>query len=78
MQLLTDNYMEECSVCGSKGSTMGAVCCVKSWLFSTTGSHGSQGPEACTLQPLLVYQGFFSLMLATGPKALNSAALMLF
>ena len=27
--------------------------CAKSWLFSTTGSHGSQGPEFCTPQPLL-------------------------
>ena len=31
----------------------------KSRLFSTTGSHGSQGPEVCTLQPLLVHGGFF-------------------
>ena len=29
----------------------------KSWLFSTTASHGSQGPEFCTLHPLLVHQG---------------------
>ena len=37
-------------------------------LFSTTGSHGSQGPEICTLQSLLGHQGFFfSLMLATVP-----------
>ena len=52
------------------------VRCAKSRLFSTTGSHGSQGPEFCTLQPLLVHQGFifcFSLMLATGPRVLNSA-----
>ena len=33
------------------------VRCAKSWLFSITGSHGSQGPEFCTLQPLLVHQG---------------------
>ena len=33
-------------------------CCAKSRLFSTTGSHGSQGPEFCTLHPLLVHQGF--------------------
>ena len=33
--------------------------CAKSWLFFTTGSHGSQGPEFCTLQPLLVHEGFF-------------------
>ena len=41
-----------------------ALCahCAKSWLFSTTGSHGSQGPEFCTLQPLLVHQGFFVLV----------------
>ena len=29
----------------------------KSRLSSTTGSHGSQGPEFCTLQPLLLHQG---------------------
>ena len=33
--------------------------CAKSRLFSTTGSHGCQGPEFCTLQPLLVHQGIF-------------------
>ena len=38
------------------------VCCAKSRLFSTTGSHGSQGPEFCTLQPLLVHQGLFFLV----------------
>ena len=32
--------------------------CAKSRLFFTTGSQGSQGPEFCTLQPLLVHQGF--------------------
>ena len=37
------------------------VCCVKSRLFSTTGSHGSQGPEFSTLQPLLVDQDFLFL-----------------
>ena len=49
--------------------------CAKSWLFSITGSHGSQGLGICTLQPLLlVHQGFFiSVMLATGPGVLNSA-----
>ena len=53
--------------------------CVKSQLFFTTGSPGSQGPEFCTLQPLLVHQGiFFSLMLATGLRVLNSAPPMLF
>ena len=54
--------------------------CAKSRLFFTTGSHGSQGPEFCTLQPLLVHQGIFcfSLMLATGPRVLKSALLMLF
>ena len=36
------------------------VRCAKSRLFSTTGSHGSQGPGFCTLQPLLVHQGFLS------------------
>ena len=57
-----------------------ALCarCAKSRLFFT-GSHGSQGPEFCTLQPLLVHQGFcLSLMLATGPRVLNSAPPMLF
>ena len=50
------------------------VRCAKRRLFSTTGSHESQGPEFCTLQPLLELQGFFfSLMLATGPRVLNSA-----
>ena len=33
--------------------------CVKRQLFSTTGSYRSQGPEFCTLQPLLVHQGYF-------------------
>ena len=28
-------------------------------LFSTTGSHRSQGHEFCTLQSLLLHQGFF-------------------
>ena len=38
-----------------------ALCprCVKSRLFFTTSSHRSQGPEFCTLQPLLVHWGFF-------------------
>ena len=36
--------------------------CVKSRLFSTTGSYGSQGPDFRTLQPLLVHQGFFVLV----------------
>ena len=51
-----------------------ALCprCAKSQLFSSTGSHGSQGPEFCTLQPLLVHKGFFlSLMLATGLSVLH-------
>ena len=41
-----------------------ALClrCAKSRLFFTTGSHGSRGPEFCTLQPLLVHQGFFVLV----------------
>ena len=36
-----------------------ALCprCAKGRLFSTTGSHGPQGPEFCS--PLLVHQGFF-------------------
>ena len=53
--------------CGALVHIMGAyraLCahCAKSWLFFTTGSHGSQGPEFCTLQPLLVHQGFFVLI----------------
>ena len=41
-----------------------ALCkrCAKSRLFFTTGSHGSWGPEFCTLQPLLVHQGFLVLV----------------
>ena len=38
------------------------VRCAKSRLFSTTGSHGSQGPEFCTLQTLLVHRGYFFLV----------------
>ena len=40
-----------------------ALCpwCAKSWLFYTTGSHGSQGPNFCSLHPLVVHQGFFFL-----------------
>ena len=38
------------------------VRCAKSRLLSTTGSHGPQGTEVCTLQPLLVHQGFFFLI----------------
>ena len=34
----------------------------KSWLFSTIGSHRSQGPEFCTLQPRC-YTGYFFLSL---------------
>ena len=44
------------------GGAHRALCarCAKSRLFSTTGSHGSQGPEFCTLPPpVLVQQGFF-------------------
>ena len=36
--------------------------CTKSRLFSTTNSHGSQGPECCTLQPRLVHPGFVVLV----------------
>ena len=41
-----------------------ALCprCAKSPLFSTTGSHGSQGPEFLTLQPPLLHQGLFYLV----------------
>ena len=47
--------------CAFWGRTHRALCtrCAKSRLFSTTSSHGSQGREFCTLQPLLVHQGFF-------------------
>ena len=41
------------------------VHCATSRLFLTAGSHGSRGPEFCTLQPLLVHlvhQGFFVLV----------------
>ena len=69
----------------ASGPPQGAHCalclrCAKSRLFSTPGSHGPQGPEFCTVQPLLVHQGFslFSLMLAMGPGVLNSAPPMLF
>ena len=53
--------------------------CEKSAVFHPH-SHGSRGPELCTLQPLLVHQVFFcfSLMLATGPRYLDSAPPMLF
>ena len=69
-----------CAAAIVSGITEGAhraLCarCAKSRLFSTSGSHGPQGREFCTLQPLLVHQRFFvSLMLATGPRALNSAS----
>ena len=50
-------------------------CCAKSRPFSTTGSHRSQGPEFCTVHPPCWYiRDFcFSVMLATGPRVLNSA-----
>ena len=55
---------------GSKGAHR-ALCprCAKSWLFSTTGSHGSQGPEFCTLPPPCWYTRdfFLSLMPARVP-----------
>ena len=46
-------------VCVPKGAHR-ALCarCAKSRLFSTLGSHGFQVPEFCTLQHLLVHQGF--------------------
>ena len=46
---------------GGAPCAMRALClrCAKSRLFFTTGSHGSLRPELCTLQPLLVHQGFF-------------------
>ena len=49
---------------GGAPSAVPALCprCAKSRLFFTTGSHGSQGPELCTLQPLLAHQGFFVLV----------------
>ena len=41
-----------------------ALCprCAKSGLSFTTGSYGSQGPECCSLQPLLAHQGFLVLV----------------
>ena len=38
------------------------VHCANSRLFFTTGSHGPQVPEFCTLQHLLVHQAFFILV----------------
>ena len=73
-----------CDHQGSAGGTTEvyrALCarCAKSRPFSTTGSHGSQGPGFCTLQPCWDTRDFvFSLMLATGPRVLNSAPPMLF
>ena len=51
------------SVLSPEGSHR-ALCprCTKGRLFFTTSSHGSQGPDYCTLQPLLVHQGFFVLV----------------
>ena len=48
---------------GGASCAVRALCppCAKSRLFFT-GSPGSQGPEFCTLQPLLVHQGFFVLV----------------
>ena len=40
------------------------LCCVKSRLFFTTGSHGSQGPEFCT--PDAVLNGSCTLLLVGG------------
>ena len=64
-------------VLGGAPCAVHALCprCVKSRLFSTTGSHGSQGPEFCTLHPPCWYTRdfFVSVMLATGPRVLNSA-----
>ena len=52
-----------CVVSPHRGRTMRCARAVPpSRLFFTTGSHGSQGPEFCTLQPLLVHQGFFVLV----------------
>ena len=47
------------------GGALCAVCalcvrCTKSRLFVNTGSHGSQGPEFCTLQPLLVHHCWYA------------------
>ena len=49
---------------GATPCAVAALClrCPKSRLFSTTGSHRSQGPEFLILQPLLVHQGFFRLV----------------
>ena len=53
-----------CNLTGPHSRQKNALCsrCAKSRLFSITGSHGSQGPEFCTLQPLLVHQGHFYLV----------------
>ena len=47
----------------------------RNFFLQSDACHGSQGREFCTLQPLLVHQEFFfsSLMLAMGPRVLNSA-----
>ena len=51
----------DCLLCARAMEAHCAPCprCAKSQLFSTTGSYGYQGPEFCTLQTLLVHQGFF-------------------
>ena len=41
------------------GRTPRSVPCAKSRPFSTISSHGTQGLELYTLQPLLVHQAFF-------------------
>ena len=46
-------------VYGARSIRGRTVRCAKSRLFSITGSHGSQGLDICTLQPLLVHLGFF-------------------
>ena len=49
--------------CGGAPCAVRTLClrCAKSPLFFNTGSHGSQGPEFCSLQLLLVHQGSFVL-----------------
>ena len=65
--LLERDYVIFCGCSLSEKYKKGAhraLClrCAKSRLFFTTGSHGSQSPEFCTLQPLLAHQGFFVLV----------------
>ena len=49
--------------------------CAKSWLFSTTARLATDPGvlnSAPYTPPVLVHQGFFFVMLAKGPRVLNS------